>query len=130
MNEIEKLKEQVRGLKVLFVDDEQGMREGIGIFLRKFFDDVVICSDGIEGLETFSKEKDFDIVISDVLMPKMDGVTMVKKIKEINKDIFTVFITASRSMLNEEKELSNLSLKKPISFEDIVMIMNKVVDLK
>ena len=130
MNEIEELRDKVKHLKVLFVDDEKEIREGTGLFLRKFFNDVIICNDGDEALEMFSKIGDFDIVITDILMPKMNGVEMAKKIKEINKDIFLVFITASRSLLVTEKELSDISLKKPISFDDIVMIMKKVVDLK
>lgn len=128
MNEIEILREKVKNLKVLFVDDEKEIRDGTGLFLRKFFDDVVIRSDGDEGLEEFKKTKDFDIVITDILMPKMDGFTMIKHIKVINKDIFTVFITASRSMLHAEKELSDLILEKPISFKDMIMIMKKLVD--
>ena len=130
MNELQKLREKVRNLKVLFVDDEKEIREGTGVFLRKFFDEVVICNNGDVGYEAFLQTKDFDIIITDILMPKMDGVKMVKKIKEIDKDIFIVFITASRSNLDSEKELSNISLKKPISFDDIVMIMQKVEDLK
>lgn len=130
MNNIEALRENVKDLKVLFVDDEKDIRSGTGLFLRKFFNNVVVCSDGEEGLNTFLKDKDFDLVITDIMMPKMDGVTMVKKIKEIDKDIFTVFITASRLLIDVEKDLSNFTLKKPISFEDIVMIMQEVVTLK
>ena len=130
MNDIEKLKEKVRNLKVLFVDDEKEIREGTGLFLRKFFDDVFIGSDGEEGLDIFTKTKDFDIVITDILMPKMDGFIMMKKIKEINKDIFTVFITASKSMLNIEKDSGDISLEKPITFEDMIMIMQKLVEKK
>ena len=128
MNDIRKLKEKVRNLKVLFVDDEKEIREVTGLFLRKFFDNVIVASNGEEGLDTFTKTKDFDIVITDILMPKMDGFIMMKKIKELNKDIFTVFITASRSMLSVENEHGNISLEKPISFEDMIMIMNKVAE--
>jgi CheY-like chemotaxis protein len=128
MNEVEILREKVKNLKVSFVDDEKEIREGTGLFLKKFFDDVVIRSDGDEGLEEFKKTEDFDIIITDILMPRMDGFTMIKHIKEINKDIFTVFITASRSMLNVQKELSDLTLEKPISFKDMMMIMKKLVD--
>ncbi|MFT7003705.1 MAG: CheY-like chemotaxis protein [Sulfurimonas sp.] len=130
MNEIEKLEENVRDLKVLFVDDEEAIREGTTTILKKFFDDVVVCTDGVDGLEEFLKAKDFDIVITDIMMPKMDGISMVKKIKEINNDIFTIFITASRSGLANHQELSDVLLKKPISFEDIIMIMKKVENLK
>jgi len=130
MNELQKLKEKVKNLKVLFVDDEKKIRECTGVFLRKFFDKVIICNDGLEGYEMFSKTKDFDIIITDVLMPKMDGVRMIKLIKEIDENIFTVFITASKSMINIENGLSDFSLQKPISFDDVVLIMKKLVDLK
>lgn len=130
MNEIEELKEKVRSLKVLFVDDEKEIRDGSGVFLRKFFDNVVVCSDGEKALEVFSKAKDFDIVITDIIMPKMDGVELIKEVNKIDADVFTVFITASRSVLDNEKELCNTYLRKPISFDDIVLIMQKVADLK
>ncbi len=130
MKKVEELREKVRGKKVLFVDDEKEIRDGTGIFLRKFFDDVVICADGSEGLEVFMQEKDFDIVITDILMPKMDGIEMVKEIKKIDADVFIVIITASRSIFNIEKGLSDVSLKKPISFDDILLVIQKIVDLK
>jgi len=129
MNEIEQLKEKVRNLKVLFVDDEKDIRDGTGTFLRKFFDNVVICSDGAEGLETYSKTKDFDIIITDMMMPKMDGATMAQKIKDINSNIFIVFITASRKVEHYESGLCDISLQKPISFEDIILIMKKAGSL-
>jgi len=126
MNEIEQLKEKVRNLKVLFVDDEEDIRNGTGTFLKKFFDNIVICSDGKEGLEAYLKTKDFDIVITDMMMPKMNGDTMAQKIKDINSDMFIVFITASRDIQHYESGLCNVSLQKPISFEDIILIMKEV----
>ena len=130
MNEIKELRDKVKDLKVLFVEDEKRIREGTGLFLRKFFNNVIICNDGEEGLEMFSKVGDFDIIITDILMPKMNGAEMAKKIKEKNKDIFIVFITASRSLVHDEEELGDMFLKKPISFDDIVMTMKKVVNIK
>ncbi|QOY54977.1 response regulator [Candidatus Sulfurimonas marisnigri] len=130
MKDIKELREHVKDLKVLFVDDEEMVRNGTGIFLRKFFDNVTICCDGEDGLNTFKESKDIDIVITDVVMPKMDGITMIRKIKEINPDIFTIFITASREVEDEQDQLSNIAIKKPISFEDIIMIMETVGKLK
>ncbi|WP_455755492.1 response regulator [Sulfurimonas sp.] len=126
MNEIEQLKEKVRNLKVLFVDDEEDIREATGTFLRKFFDNVVICSNGEEGLEIYSKTKDFDIVITDMMMPKMNGAVMARKIKDIDKNMFIVFITALRNIELYEDGLCNISLQKPISFEDIILIMKEL----
>ncbi len=130
MSDIKALREQVKDLKVLFIDDEEGIREGTGTFLKKFFDDVVICADGQEGLDAFSKAKDFDVIITDILMPVMDGVEMSKEIRKIDSDVYIIFLTASRAVGNLSKNLNNMTLQKPLSFEDMVTVMNKLGELK
>ncbi len=130
MSDIQLLKEKVRDLKVLFVDDEKDVRNGTGIFLKKFFDSVTICSDGEEGLKKFSDEKDFDVVITDILMPVMDGVEMTQKIRKINSDVFVIFLTASRSVDDIDDKLSDITLQKPLSFEDMILVMNQLGELK
>ncbi|MEA3383654.1 MAG: response regulator [Campylobacterota bacterium] len=129
MEEVKDLKDKVRGLKVLFVDDEQQIREGTGLFLNKFFENVTICIDGEEGLEAFKNDPTFDIIISDIQMPKMDGATMVSKIKEIKPEVFVIFITATRGKQDIDENLSNLYITKPISYDDIKLIMQKVSEL-
>ena len=126
MSDVKELKEKIQKLKVLFVDDEEHIRTITGKFLNKFFDNVTICENGEEGVAAFNKNQDFDVVIADIQMPKMDGVTMVRKIKELNPDIFTIFITASRGKYELEKTLYDLYITKPISYEDIKLIMNEV----
>ena len=130
MNDIKALKEKVKDLKVLFVDDERDVRHGTGIFLRKFFDDVVICSNGQEGLSEFLKNKDFDVVITDIMMPEMDGIEMLREIRKIDSGVFTIFLTASRAVSDLEKDLSNITLQKPLSFEDIILVMQKLEEIK
>lgn len=123
MDDIKALKEKVKDLKLLFVDDEKDVRDGSGLFLKKFFDDVTTCVNGEEGYETFLKEKDFDVVITDIKMPKMNGVEMAKKMREIDSNIYIVFLTASRSMAQIDPNLGNLSLQKPLSFEDMIQVL-------
>ena len=130
MTEINELRDQIKDLKVLFVDDEEMIRKGTALFLRKFFDNVIVCIDGEDGLNTFKENPDFNIIITDVKMPKMDGITMVKNIKEINPDIFTIFITASRELDDEDENLSDISIRKPISFENIINIMQVAKTLR
>ncbi len=130
MSDIKALREKVKELKVLFVDDERDVRHGTGLFLRKFFDNVVVCKDGQEGLSEFLKNKDFNVVITDILMPIMNGVEMVKEIRKINTDVFIVFLTASRGVSDIDKDLSNLTLQKPLSFEDMVLVMHKLEEIK
>ena len=130
MNSIQILRENVKNLKVLFIDDEKGVREGTGTFLKKFFKNVIVCADGEEGLKTFIEHGDFDIVITDVLMPKMDGVTMAKEIQKIDSKVFLIFLTASRAMKDSEEELSDITLQKPLSFDDMTFIMKKLSERK
>ena len=123
MSEIQELKEKLKNLKVLFVDDDEQIRVGTSIFLNKFFNNVVISDNGENGLAIFKETLDFDIIITDIQMPKMDGITMMEKIKEIKPDIFTIFITASRGKLNLSEGLYDLYITKPISYEDVKLIM-------
>ena len=126
MNGIQTLREKVKDLRVLFVDDERDVRHGTGIFLRKFFDDVVVCSNGQEGLSAFYKDEDFDVVITDIMMPVMDGIEMAHEIRKMNSDVFVIFLTASRGVSELDKELSNMTLQKPLSFDDMILIMQKL----
>ena len=130
MDEIKGLREKVKDLKLLFVDDDKNVWEGTGVFFKKFFDDVTICSDGDQALETFKQEKDFDLVVTDVLMPNMDGVTMAKEIKKIDSDIFIIFLTASRGIEDIDENLSEITLQKPLSFEDMIIVMKQLSELK
>ncbi len=130
MDDIKALREKVKDLKVLFVDDEEDIREGMCIFLNKFFEDVTICADGEEALKTFKEEGDFNLVISDILMPNMDGIEMMQEIRKINPDIFTIFLTASRRIGEIDSKLANLTLQKPLSFENMIFLMQKLGDMK
>jgi len=130
MNDIKVLREKVKDLKLLFVDDEEAVRKGTGTFLKKFFDDVTVCSNGDEALNVFKQNGGFKIVISDVLMPKMDGITMVKEIKKLNPDIFTIFLTASRESRDLDESLGNIILQKPLSFKNMIFIMEELSKIK
>jgi CheY-like chemotaxis protein len=122
MLEMEKLKEKIKDLKVLFVDDEEDIRNSTGKFLKKFFQNVTICEDGEEALNVFKKDGDFNVVITDILMPKMDGVTLAKEIRKINKVVYIVFLTAFVDT-KSELDLQNMTLYKPLGFEDMVQLM-------
>ena len=130
MNDIQILREKVKDMRVLFIDDEKDIRHGTGMFLRKFFDDVVVCANGQEGLAAFLEDGNFDVVITDIKMPVMDGVEVVNEIRKINPNQFVIFLTASRGVSDLDKELSNLTLQKPLSFEDMIFIMQKLEGIK
>lgn len=84
---------QKSNIKILFVEDDETNSKLLADVLGKKFECVTIARDGQEGLEKF-KLDDFDIVLSDIEMPKMNGIEMIKEIKKINPNIFTILLTA------------------------------------
>jgi len=129
MEDIKQLKEKIKHLKVLFVDDEIEIRNGTGIFLKKFFDDVTICSSGQEGLDHFKKNQDIKVVITDIIMPVINGIEMVKVIKKIKPEIFVVFVSASKSKETEAMKFCNRYIKKPLSYNDIIGILRQIKEI-
>ena len=83
----------LKQLTVLYVEDAKDAREQLTEFLGRPVGTLVTAANGIDGLEAFSKYQP-DIVLTDILMPGMDGLTMGKKIIEINPMVPIVVITA------------------------------------
>ncbi|MGE5678383.1 MAG: response regulator [Pseudomonadota bacterium] len=83
-------------LKVLVVDDEKLVRKGIVLGVDWLALDCMVvaeASNGLEGLEAAHKFNP-DLIITDIKMPKMDGIEMLKLLRETNKDVHVIFLTA------------------------------------
>lgn len=93
INEIERDENGMSVKKVLIVDDVAFMRQILGEILGKHGYLVVVAENGLQAVEKFSDEKP-DIVIMDINMPVMDGITATKKIKEIDKDAKILALSA------------------------------------
>lgn len=78
---------------ILYVEDEDGIREQLSRFLSYFSSTLYLAKDGKEGLESYKKYLP-DIVVSDIKMPKMNGIEMAKAIKAINPKQYIIFTTA------------------------------------
>jgi two-component system response regulator (stage 0 sporulation protein F) len=80
--------------KILIVDDDQAVRDFLKRFLKtKGYLDIQAVKTGEEALKIIEKEN-INLVLLDVRLPGMDGVEVLRKIKEINKDIGVIMITA------------------------------------
>ena len=77
---------------VLIVEDDKEIREGVKIYLKSKGYGVSEAADGIEGLEIIEKEE-IHLAIVDVMMPRMDGITMTMKLRE-NHDFPVIFLSA------------------------------------
>ena len=83
--------------KILIVDDEKSMRDFFGIMLRKEGYSVEEFMSAEDALAYF-RENDCDLVISDIRMPAMDGVELLKNLKKFNPDVPVIMITAYASV--------------------------------
>lgn len=125
--DIKELRIFTKKLRVLYVEDEDKIRETTIKFLKHFFDDMVVASDGEEGLKSFEKEI-FDLVITDLKMPKLSGEELIEKIKAHRPE--TIVIAMSGISGNEGRENigSNFFIVKPASIEDLVNILTQIVE--
>ena len=73
----------MRKYKVLVAEDDRAIRESLGIYLRNGNYDLAYAEDGEEALEVFRREK-IDLVIMDLMMPKMDGSRAIEEIRKIS----------------------------------------------
>jgi len=88
MKKLERLKE----LSVLYVEDDETVRETMQNILNYFFKEIFIAENGEEGLKMF-KEKSPDMVLSDIEMPKMNGLELAKEIRKLNPNIPIAFFS-------------------------------------
>ena len=82
--------------RVLVVDDERSMRELLSIVLRREGYDVTVAENGRAAVEQLERAR-FDLLISDIKMPDMSGVEVLRAAKRIDPDIVGVMITAFAS---------------------------------
>jgi len=92
-------KEFLKTLTVMYVEDDEIIRSSLGSILSKIFGNVIVCNDGSLGLEQFKnhtidKKLTIDAIISDINMPNMNGIEMVKAIRELDSEVPIVFTTA------------------------------------
>ncbi len=118
-----------RTIKVLYVEDDKATRESFTRLLSHYFDEVFIAEDGAQGFKTFLEHTDIEIIITDVKMPNMGGLTLIKKIKELEPDIQVVVVTAyneSHDILSAIDVGINHYLPKPLEAEKLSEVLENV----
>ena len=114
---------------ILVVDDELSMREFLKILLEKEGYSVLIAPDASAALTMLDKEE-FKLVISDVKMPGIGGLTLLERIKEINTNIPVIMITAYASPENAVRAMKDGAfdyITKPFNVEEIIDNVRKAI---
>ncbi|KIM10618.1 MAG: hypothetical protein KU37_10015 [Sulfuricurvum sp. PC08-66] len=117
---IQALKALGSKVTILYVEDNDTLREQARIFLEKFFSSYLLAADGKEGLALFIEHRP-DIVITDIKMPNMDGFEMIEAIRAINPDAIILVMTAYKEvpflMRAIELEVFRYLVKPPSAHE-------------
>lgn len=117
---------------VLLVDDEKAIRDSLKMILAEEGYTTDSAADGEEALQKI-KENDFDIVISDIKMPKMDGMQLMEESAKISPQTFFIIMTAFASVNTAIEALRKGAydyLIKPVEFDDLIIRVKRLVDFK
>lgn len=129
MDNVVKFKKLAENFTLLYVEDEEKLRNSISKYLSKFFKLVDEAEDGQHGLEKYSKNK-YDLVLTDISMPKLNGIEMCREIKTINPHQEIVILSAyseSSLLLDAIKIGIDGYIIKPVNLHQMNEILYKIV---
>jgi len=122
--------ELIKTLKVLYVEDEIVLRDTTCNSLNSILKEVVVADNGKEGLEKF-KNDTFDLIITDLSMPIMNGVDMIEAIREIDSKIPIIITTAYGSQNEDVAKLTQIGMNdyvmKPVDVMKLIQTINDVI---
>ena len=120
--------------KILVVDDEPDLelllRQKFRRRIRSGAITLVFAQNGVEALEQLEKHKDIDMVLSDINMPEMDGLTLLQQLNQLHLDLRAVIVTAYGDMKNIRTAMNRGAfdfVTKPIDFEDLETTITKTL---
>ena len=123
--------ELTKNLNVLFVDDDETIREQINNLFPIFFKSTDIAKNGEEALE-YLKKNEYDIIFSDIEMPKINGLELLKKIKSVNPSQKFILITAYSRCDYIYKAIQSGTdgfLVKPLELEKFLSLLKRVATI-
>ncbi|RLA73246.1 MAG: PAS domain S-box protein [Epsilonproteobacteria bacterium] len=129
MTNIETIIEECRNLRLLYVEDDVVARESIQMVLEEFFENISVAVDGSDGLEKY-KNGDFDLIITDINMPRMNGLEMIEQIRKRDKHISILILSAyteSEYFVTGIKLGVDGYLLKPFDMEQFIGVLGNVI---
>ena len=130
MTNLNTLIEHTETLSLLYVEDHEQTRIRTVETLSIFFKNIIIAVDGMDGMEKF-RENSFDLIITDINMPKLNGLEMLKKIRLIDEYIPIIIISAQDETNYFTKVIRfgiEAYLLKPFDVEDLIAVFQKTVE--
>ncbi|MDT8317662.1 MAG: response regulator [bacterium] len=116
---------------ILAVDDSVTMLQTISLSLEKEGYKVITASDGVEGLNVLKAGEKFDVIITDVNMPNMDGIALTAEIRKLEKYKFTpIIVLTTESQVGKKEDGKQAGatgwIVKPFKPEQLVSVVRRV----
>ena len=114
--------------KILVVDDQPLIRDLFKEVLDDMGHEVILAANGIEALRLIEHET-FDLIISDHLMPVMNGETFLRRVREFNRDVPFVFLTGDKAMNLDGQSRESIQgfLTKPFKITQLEEMINNIL---
>lgn len=120
--------------KILIVDDEPDLKPLVLSRMRRDIRagkyEFIFAEDGVEAVQILSSDSEIDIIITDINMPRMDGLTLLSEINEINPDTITIVVSAYGDMPNIRTAMNRGAfdfVTKPINFQDFRVTISRTL---
>jgi DNA-binding NtrC family response regulator len=116
--------------KILITDDDIDLRELLIEAVRNWDYAADVAKDGDEALRKLKMER-FDLVVCDLMMPGMDGLTLLKKIKELDKDILVIIITGYATIETAVKAIEAGAydyIAKPFRLDELMIVIKNACE--
>ena len=124
----DKADNQIKDLKILIVEDDEGSAMIISMAVKIFAKEVVKVRTGVEAVEACHNNPDIDLVLMDIQMPGMDGYEATRQIRQFNKEVIIIAQTAYALTGDRENAIEagcNDYISKPIKKDKLLGLMHK-----
>lgn len=127
-NQVPNLKGLLKKLNILYVEDDENIRNELTLLLKNFVGEVYSAYDGQNGYEIFTQnEQNIDLILSDINMPRLTGIEMMQNIRKLNSTVPVIFATAysDSAFLTEAIKIRVYDyIIKPINIRNLLTILN------
>lgn len=129
---MEKVNDFLKNMKILFVEDDELTRKQFQKLLGKIFVNITLQNNGLDAFLDFQeknlKDNNYDLIISDIDMPKMNGIEFIEKVRTIDKEVPVIFVTAksSANVLYKSIQIGISSfIPKPLNINNLIKEIRK-----
>ena len=114
---------------LLLVDDNIDTQKTLKILLEDYFDNIFLAFDGEKGFEIYNSSP-CDVVITDLYMPKLNGIELCKKIKSINKDQKIILVSAhdENDKIIQKIDCYDYYLSKPYNLDKLISYIEEILN--